>query len=169
MSASVIIRFRCCASIVLEHTFTSRRGFVCLLAEPQEIFTFIFVVVNCAEVAVRALAHPNDSDTEHWFRTFVRWLNYSHWNGYDLVVVVWSVLSSIVILSGSRMGISQGVEDLLELPRALRILRLLSVTNRTRQTLDYLKPVLWTAGLYFVAYSSITYGFALVIELPCVP
>jgi hypothetical protein len=67
----------------------------------QEVFTFLFLLGNVVELTVRILAHPNDSPHEHSLRTFIRWLQCSYWNVYDFIVIVWSVLSSIALLTGS--------------------------------------------------------------------
>ena len=97
---------------------------------------------------------------ERWRRLALKWLRHSLWNGFEVVVLLWSVASSVSNLLGAHVAASSPVFDALQLGRALRLVRLVLVWDRTRVLLGHLGAVVPIAAKYAVVYVCVTYSFA---------
>ena len=93
----------------------------------EEYVALASLSVGVVELTLRMLASGGGT----------RWLSASAWNWFDVVVTGWSWASSLAIVLGAKQALPPGSTDLLEITRAARVLRVLSVVPELRDFVDF--------------------------------
>jgi len=89
----------------------------------------------------------------------------SNWNKFDLIVVLWCTLSTLLLLFHPAWladTIHPTVSDVLEASRAVRVLRVVSVFPRLRQFVSTLGDCTTLAFQLGLLYVLVTYSFAVI-------
>lgn len=93
----------------------------------EEYAALAALSVGMLEIALRVVA----SGGPH------RWIAASSWNTFDFVVTAWSWGASLAIAMGAKQSLPAGSTDFLEITRAARVLRVLSVVPELRDFVDF--------------------------------
>lgn len=90
------------------------------------------------------------------------WLAASGWNVLDAVVVAWNIVGSAAILAGARYSLGLGAADWFEAARALRFLRLFSLSARLRILVEPLASLARILASFVALFCAVTFSFAVV-------
>ncbi|KAA0159465.1 hypothetical protein FNF31_04831 [Cafeteria roenbergensis] len=93
----------------------------------EEYAALAALSVGVLEIALRVVATGGPH----------RWIAASSWNTFDFVVTAWSWGASLAIAMGAKQALPAGSTDFLEITRAARVLRVLSVVPELRDFVDF--------------------------------
>jgi len=124
----------------------------------MEFAALAFLFLQLLEVMARIASTGN----------VMSWLAASGWHVYDMVVLLWSLAASLGLTLGAKQTLSKNEVDWLEITRAMRVLRVVSVVPAIRSFLQYVtgvrssSSVLRMSVVFTFLYASVTYSFGLI-------